>query len=338
MIKKYHVIAYGCQFNKSDGERIARLLEKNGYGKSPAIEGADLVVIVMCSVRQKSVDRVKNKIKTIKNSNLKAKIILTGCVLEADKKFFEKIGIEIKNFKDLEKITPTSSLVPITIGCDNFCSYCVVPYTRGREKHRPVKNILREVKKLIKNGIDEITLIGQNVNSYKSNVKSNPKSKLQIVGHNFADLLRIINDLPGNFKIKFLTNHPKDMSEKLIQAIAECEKVKKEIHLPFQAGDNTILKKMNRRYTRQDYLLLVKKIRQVIPDVVLTTDIIVGFPGETKKQFEKTIEVMKKACFHRAFIAKYSPRAGTAAFKLKDDVPLDEKKRREQVLLALLKK
>lgn len=322
---RYYIRAFGCQFNKSDGERIAKVLEKKGYSQSPFLDGADLVVIIACSVRQQAVDKIKNQILKTKMTKKNAKIVLTGCVLGSDKKWFEAMGCEVKNFKGLEKIKSVSGLVPIGFGCDNFCTYCVVPYTRGREKYRNPKEIISEVKHLIKQGVEEITLIAQNVNSYQS-------GKVD-----FADLLKAINNLEGNFQIRFLTNHPKDMSDKLIEAVARLNKVKKQIHLPFQAGDNAILKKMNRKYTREQYLKLVAKIRKAIPNVELTTDVIVGFPGETKKQFQETVGVIKRCRFKQVFIGKYSPRAGTAAFKMKDDVPLEEKRKREQILLKIMK-
>ncbi|MDD5750293.1 MAG: MiaB/RimO family radical SAM methylthiotransferase [Candidatus Pacebacteria bacterium] len=318
---KYFIRAFGCQFNKADAERISQLLEKKGYKRSPIATRADLIVILMCSVRQKSVDKVKYQISNIRNTNKKAKIILTGCVLEADKEMFERMGVEIKKFADLERFTPITGLITIGQGCDNFCSYCVVPYTRGREKYRSQAAIVKETKHLIGKGIKEITLVAQNVNSYP----------------NFTGLLQKITKLPGDFKVKFLTNHPKDFSDELIKEMAKNPKIIKYVHLPFQAGDNEILKKMNRHYTRQGYLKLISKIRKAMPEVGITTDIIVGFPGETEQQFAKTIEVVEKAGFKQAFVAKYSPRPGTAAFCLKDNVPLEEKKRREQALLNLIK-
>ncbi|MEK7482634.1 MAG: tRNA (adenosine(37)-N6)-dimethylallyltransferase MiaA [Patescibacteria group bacterium] len=317
---KYYIVAFGCQFNKADAERISQLFQKKGYKQSPVLSKADLVVILMCSVRQKSVDRIKNYVLNIKNINKKAKIILTGCVLDADKKSFEKMGVEIKKFKDLEKFPPLSGLITIGEGCDNFCAYCVVPYTRGREKYRESKAIIKETKGLIKNGVKEITLVAQNVNSYP----------------NFTGLLQEITALPGDFKVKFLTNHPKDFSDELIAEMAKNNKIIKYVHLPFQSGDNEILRKMNRHYTRADYLKLIAKIRKAMPEVVITTDIIVGFPDETKKQFDKTIEVMKKAHFKQAYIAKYSPRAGTAAYHMADTVPAEEKARREQMLRKVI--
>ena len=318
---RYHIIAFGCQFNKSDAEKISQLLIKKGYSQSPSAIKADLVVILACSVRQKSIDKIKSKILNIKNINKKAKIIISGCVLPTDQPWFKNQNVEIKKFKDLEKFPSITGLITIGKGCNNFCSYCVVPYTRGREKYHSQTAITKTAQGLIKNGIKEITLIAQNVNSYP----------------NFVGLLQKITALKGDFKVKFLTNHPKDFSDKLIEEMAKNPKIIKYVHLPFQAGDNTILKKMNRKYTRQDYLKLIAKIKKTMPEVVITTDIIVGFPGETKAQFTKTIEVMEKVGFKQAFIAKYSPRADTIAFRLKDNVPLEEKQKREQILLKIIK-
>lgn len=326
---RYFIVTYGCQMNRSDSERIAAVLENKGYKPVKNASQADLVVVNICSVRQKAIDKVKEQITRLcaPKSRLKSgrrralpKIILTGCVLDTDKKFFEKLGIEIKQFKKLEKINPKIGFVPIMRGCNNFCSYCVVPYTRGREEYRSQKEIVCEVEHLIKKDIKEITLLGQNVNSYP----------------NFVRLLQKITALPGNFKIKFITNHPKDFSHQLIDEIAQNHKIAKHIHLPIQSGDNRVLKKMKRNYTREQYLALVKKIRIKIPEVEISTDVIVGFPGETKKQFQNTVTLFKKIKFVHAYISKYSPRQGTVAFKLKDNVTLKEKKRREQVLRKLL--
>ncbi|MDD4989986.1 MAG: MiaB/RimO family radical SAM methylthiotransferase [Candidatus Pacebacteria bacterium] len=320
---RYFILVFGCQFNKADAEKISQLLNKKGYKLSPSAAEADLVIILACSVRQKAVNRIYNLISNLKSKILKEqKIILTGCILAEDKKLFEKMGVEIKTFKGLEKFPPLGGLITIGKGCNNFCSYCVVPYTRGREKYKSQAAILKDVKSLIKKGVKEITLVAQNVNSYS----------------NFVGLLQKITALPGNFKVKFLTNHPKDFSDKLIEEMAKNPKIIKYVHLPFQAGDNAILKKMNRHYTRADYLRLIAKIKRAMPEVVITTDIIVGFPGETKAQFQKTIEIVKKVGFSQIYIGKYSPRPGTAAFRLKDNVPMEEKKRREQILLKKIKR
>jgi len=242
--------------------------------------------------------------------------------------------------------TKFSAYVPIIIGCNNFCSYCVVPYTRGPEISRPAEDILDEVKSLVKREYKEIWLLGENVNSYKSQIqiipnysKSNPKSKIQkfkLV--NFSTLLKMVNNIPGNFWLRFTSSHPKDFSDELIKTIAECEKITKYISLPIQSGDDKILKKMNRPYTVAQYKNLVKKIRRKIPNVTLSTDVIVGFPRETKKQFENTVKLFKEIKPDMAYIAQYSPRPGTTAFKMKDNISHQEKEKRDKVLTEVLKK
>jgi tRNA-2-methylthio-N6-dimethylallyladenosine synthase len=378
--------------NYSDSERIAAVLEKAGYQKTLSEGEADLIVINACSVRKSAVDRIAGnfkKYKKYKKKNPNLKIILTGCVLESDRKRFEKLfdlviscsefnchpelvsgsaeninltvpmspellaikvgkigGNKRKILKQVQndskqvynndnyfQIQPKyqskiSAYVPIMTGCNNFCSYCVVPYTRGKEYSRSVDEILDEIRNLIKNGYKEIILLGQNVNSYKSGMTG-------VV--TFSELLRLINDISGNFWIRFLTSHPKDMTEELIKTIAECEKVTPYVHLALQSGDDKILKKMNRKYTTKHFLNLIEITRKYIPNVVITTDIIVGFPTETEKQFQNTVEVIKKAKFDMAYINKYSPRAGTASAKLKDDIEWQEKKKRENILNKILK-
>jgi tRNA dimethylallyltransferase len=322
---EYFIKTYGCQMNESDSERIAGFLENKGYKSAPNMEGADLIVVNACSVRQSAIDRILG-LKT-KFKKLKARKILTGCILKSDKKkfkeFFDEI-LDINKFlgKDYLYLKPKylyrdSAFVPIMTGCDNFCAYCVVPYTRGKEISRPIKEIIDEVRYLIKQGYKEITLLGQNVNSYK---------------YGFSRVLKELNSLPGDFKIYFITNHPKDFSDELIDTIAKCKKVAKEIHLPLQSGDNQILKKMNRGYTIEQYKNLVKKIKKKIPNVKISTDVIVGFPEETKKQFENTVKLFKQIKFSKAYINKYSTRAGTEATKLKDNVSWNEKKRRWKIL------
>jgi len=306
--------------NESDSERIASFLEKKGYKSAPNMKGADLIVINACSVRQTAIDRIFGLKQ--KFARLKAKKVLTGCVLKSDKKKFKEFFDEILDIKEFLgnnylSILCSSTFVPIMTGCDNFCSYCVVPYVRGREISRKPEQIIKQVKDLIRKKYKEITLLGQNVNSYK---------------YGFAKLLKKLNSLPGNFKIKFLTNHPKDVSDELINTIAKSKKIAKEIHLPIQSGDNQILKKMNRGYTVKQYKNLVKKIHREIPNVKISTDVIVGFPKETKKQFENTVKLFKQIKFDKAYINKYSPRADTAAANLRDNVPWKEKKRRWKVL------
>ena len=344
--------------NLSDAERIASVLESIKYKKTSNINEADLIVVTMCSVRQSAVDRVyglDEKFRKLKDSNKQLITILTGCILKRDRKKMSEIFeyvLDIKNIKKLPQIlknqtnhisgdrlkydtnyldiTPKyaskfSANVPIMTGCNNFCSYCVVPYTRDREISRPAEEIISEIKNLIKNGCKEIWLLGQNVNSYRD-------SKT-----NFPKLLKMINDIPGNFWIRFTSSHPKDFNDEVINVMAECKKVTPYLNLPVQSGDDKILRAMNRHYTVKDYKNKIKKLRKNIPDISLSTDIIVGFSGETKKQFENTAKLFREIKFDMAYINKYSPRAGTAAAKLKDNVSWDEKKRREKVLTEILK-
>jgi len=375
---RYFILTFGCQMNYSDSERIASVLEKIGYKKSQKPEMADLILINMCSVRQMAVDRVYGKINDfikLKNKNRKIKIVITGCILKSDKqKLKEKVDL-ILDIKDLEKLPKMlgswysipkeenylrikpkyqsvfSAPVPIMTGCNNFCSYCAVPYTKGREISRPSEEILLEIRNLIKKNYKEIWLLGQNVNSYHSpistNVATNDTNRhsrklvpklVNIRDINFPKLLKVVNDIPGKFWIRFTSPHPKDFSDELINAVAESEKVTPYLNLPVQSGDDGILKKMNRPYNITHYKNLVKKIRKKIPDITLTTDVIVGFPGETKKQFKNTAKLFKEIKYDMAYIARYSPRPGTAASKLKDNVSFKEKEKRRLILNEILKK
>ena len=328
---KYRIITYGCQMNKSDSERIASFLEKIGYQPAQKESEADLILVNMCSVRQSAVDRVYGlfpKFEKLKTKNYKLKTILTGCILKEDKAKFRKIFDEIWEKTPVEKFRVPSKFIPISNGCNWNCAYCVVPFTRGKLVCRSHDEILEEVKAAVARGFKEIWLLGQNVNDYTS--PTNPVIK-------FPELLKLVNDIPGDFQIRFTSPNPANFTDKLIDTIARCQKVAHYLHLPVQSGDDEILKKMRRPYTVEQYKDLVKKIRKKIPDINLSTDIIVGFPGETKKQFENTVKLMKEIKFDMAYIAKYSPRPGTAAFQMKDDVPWQEKKRRENILRALLK-
>lgn len=362
---KYFIKTYGCQMNESDSERIEAVLEKYNHKKISKMEEADFIIVNLCSVRQTAVDRIygqwsaKSKLRKNKEA---PKIILTGCILSADKKRFSKrvdLIFDVREMERLEeflkkegswrkktdltardrdnelnisylRVDPkykhsTHAFVPIMTGCNNFCSYCVVPYTRGEEKSRPAKDIVKEVERLVSDGYKEITLLGQNVNSYRD--------KLPTPDIYFADLLCLLNGIKGDFKISFITNHPKDMKLSLIKAIAKCDKVVKYIHLPFQSGDDEILKKMNRKYTQEDYLSLIKKIRKNIPGVKFSTDVIVGFPGETLRQFNETLKVIKKVDFDIVYVNKYSPREGTVSSKkYPDDITWEEKKRRWKIV------
>jgi len=347
--KKYHIITFGCQMNKSDSERIAGDLESKGYQPASNTNEADLIVVNMCSVRQSAVDRVYGlfpKFKKLREKKPKLKTVLTGCILKEDKRKFTKRFDQILKIGDLLKYQPKyqnnfRAFIPISNGCNNFCSYCVVPYVRGPLVCRPYEEIIDEVKNLIKKGYKEIWLLGQNVNSYgvQRGTDAEPSTELtrKKKAVNFAKLLKMVNDIPGDFRIRFTSSHPADFTDELIDVMANSKKVAKYLHLPVQSGDNQILKKMNRPYTAEKYKNLVKKIRKKIPDINLSTDVIVGFPGETKKQFENTVKLFKEIKFNIAYIAKYSPRPGTTAFRLKDNIPLKEKKRREKILREILK-
>jgi tRNA-2-methylthio-N6-dimethylallyladenosine synthase len=355
----YFIFTLGCQMNISDSQRIARVLESCGLKPSSEKE-ADLIVVNACSVRQSAVDRIYGKLKNWPGK----KILITGCVLPHDKeKLAQKVDL-IFDIKDLPKLPrllskifdknyhaipplipktynlkprgQSQAFVPIMTGCDNFCSYCAVPYTRGREVSRPEKEIIKEVKELISQGVKEITLLGQNVNSYGKKIKMQ-KSKLSKKPP-FVQLLEKLVKIPGDFKIKFLTSNPWDFSNELIDIIAKEPKISKEIHLPVQSGDDEILRKMNRPYTVEQYLKLISNLKSQISNLYLSTDIIVGFPSETKKAFENTIKLCKKAKFAKAYIAQYSPRPGTAAYKLKDNVSKEEKKSRWKILNKLINK
>jgi len=371
-MKTYHIITIGCQMNVSDSERVANYLENLGYSWTDDKNNSSVVITTTCGVRQSAENRVYSLIPDIKKINPACKVVLTGCLsdrpdvqrrLKDDVDIWmpitqletlaEKLGEEMPKFPDSGslggylKIQPKyqstfSAFVPIGNGCNNFCTYCVVPYARGRETYRDAMEIVDEAKALVEKGYKEITLIAQNVNSYKSH-------NAQRITHNeinFPKLLRMVNDIPGDFWLRFTTSNPKDMGDELIDAIAESEKACKYIHLPVQSGDNEILAKMNRHYTREHYLDLITKIRNKLnvdngvwePKVLITTDVIVGFPGETREQFENTLSLFEEAKFDMAYIGQYSPRYGTPAAKMKDDVSLEEKAQREKDLTVVLRK
>ncbi len=331
---KYYIITYGCQMNKSDSERLAAQMSKKRYQPAENLARADLVIINACAVRQSAVDRIYGKIRRLRQTQPWSKIFLTGCLLPFDKKRLQEQAEDIWPAADLflrpKRQSCKKAFLPIMNGCNNFCSYCAVPHTRGREKSRPAKEIIQEAKELIRKGCQEITLLGQNVNSYQP-----PRQKQK---NSFPALLQKISQLEGNFTVTFLTSHPKDMSDKLIKAIAQNKKISKEIHLPVQSGDDQILKKMNRGYKVEDYEKLIRKIKKDIPQAKISTDIIVGFPGETKLQFKNTLKLGRKIGFSKIYAACYSPRPNTVAAKLKDDVPMIEKKSRKEAILALIKK
>lgn len=354
--KTYYIVTFGCQMNISDSENISGLLESLNFKKAENEDSADILIYNTCSIRETAEDRIfglNKKIKNLKLKNLNLKIILTGCIthykeeelkrrlpyidnvvkikdFEKIKNLAESLNTENSNQINLNPFIPKyksffRASVSISTGCDNFCSYCIVPYSRGRENSRPTDNILKEVEYLAKNNYKEIWLLGQNVNSY--NFKKN----------NFAKLLKTINKIPGDFWIRFTSPHPKNFSDDLINEMASREKFPRYLNLPAQSGDNEILKKMNRNYTREEYIKLAEKIKIAMPGIALSTDVIVGFPGETKKQFQNTASLFKKIKFDMAYISEYSERPKTlAAKKFKDDIPKKEKKERKKILTEIL--
>ncbi len=368
--------------NKSDSERIAGVLEKLEFKPAEKTGLADLVVFNICSVRQSAIDRARAQIQNVQK-NEKHKIILTGCILNKDKrelskycdgifsidqlaqlpKMLKKLGFKIdttKNQKIKHYLTiapkcqsPLIAYVPIMTGCNNFCSYCVVPYVRGREISRPAQEIVYEVENLVKRGVKEVWLLGQNVNRYRSKSKIPRPTAVSGLGKNqrpkiinFAKLLKMINNVPGDFWIRFTSSHPKDFSDDLIETMAKCHKVPPYLNLPIQSGDDNVLKAMNRPYRVKDYKKLVEKIRAAFKKnrqeleqfVFLSTDAIVGFPGETKKQFQNTKKTFKEIKFSAGYISRYSPRPQTSAAKLGDNISPQEKKQREKELVKIIEK
>jgi tRNA-2-methylthio-N6-dimethylallyladenosine synthase len=325
--------------NKAESERLGSLFEETGYHYVPNVTDADLIVINTCVVRQNAEDRAVHKLqnfKPLKKARPDIILAVTGCWVESNtdqlKKtfpfvdYFFKAGEcppwvdRAKWLQALPKEPQQATYVPIIHGCNNFCAYCVVPYRRGREKSRPLSEIVCEVKELVSRGTREITLLGQNVDSYGHDLPEKPA---------LSDLLIELNDIEDLYRIRFLTNHPKDMSLRLIKTVAHLEKVCKNITLPAQAGSNEILKVMRRGYTIEEYRRLVNEIRSEIPDVGLVSDIIVGFPSETEIQFQQTVNLLTELRFDTVHLAAYSPRPGTiAAREMVDNVSAEDKKRR----------
>ncbi|HEX74031.1 MAG TPA: tRNA (N6-isopentenyl adenosine(37)-C2)-methylthiotransferase MiaB [Dehalococcoidia bacterium] len=337
---QYYIWTIGCQMNKAESERIGSYLEQLGYQATATAEEADFIVLNSCVVRQSAENRVINKLNSLKFlKRLKPGITLalTGCLVNSEidqlrKSFpyvdyFFKPGdypLWMEKQNKLRKILPQhpspSTFVTIIQGCDNFCSFCIVPYRRGRERSRRPVEIIGEVKELVGRGAKEVTLLGQNVDSYGYDLQDKP---------DLAELLSQINTIDGLARIRFLTNHPKDMSHKLIEAIAYLDKVCELICLPVQSGDNNILKAMRRGYTSEHYRQLVEQIRNKVAGVALSTDVIVGFPSESPGQFQQTVNLLSELRFDTVHIATYSPRPGTIASRqFEDDVPMAEKKER----------
>ena len=334
----YYIWTIGCQMNKAESERLGSFLEQLGYQPVATAEEADLVVLNTCVVRHSAENRVTNKLnalKFLKRSRPALTLAVTGCLVNSEvqelKKSFPQVDyffkpgdypqwLEKQDKLSLPRQPAPSTFAPIIQGCDNFCSYCIVPYRRGREKSRLVEEIIGEVKELVHRGVKEVTLLGQNVDSYGHDLPGRP---------DLAHLLGELNALDGLARIRFVTNHPKDMSTRLIGAIARLDKVCEHISLPIQSGDNDILRAMRRGYTVEHYCQLVAQIRCQIPEIALSTDVIVGFPWESQPQFQRTVNLLRELRFDTVHVAAYSPRPGTiAAREYEDSISPAEKKER----------
>ena len=392
---KYYILTMGCQLNENDSEKISGMIENMGYTLTDEILDADLVVYNTCCVRENAEEKLFGKLGEVKKQKeAKGTIIAIGGCMMQEKHIVDKIKKSYKydvifgthtlqNFpKDLynaiienKKITDILDIdgeiieglpikradnirasVTIMNGCNNFCTYCIVPYVRGRERSRAPEDILNEIKELASQGYKEITLLGQNVNSYMRVEREKAKAEerggklkdgndCEIIKKNalsnaskidsFAKLLRAVNEIDGIEKIKFISPHPKDFTDDVIDAIRDCDKVSKFIHLPLQSGSTEVLKVMNRVYTKEQYLELVEKMKERIPNVKFSTDIIVGFPGETEEDFEDTLDVVRKVKFEQIFMFIYSRRKGTPADKMENQVPEEVKHKRFDRLKAL---
>ena len=367
MEKKLKILTYGCQMNVAESERIAGQLKKIGYALTDDVGAADLILINTCCVRETAEDKINGKIGEMKKYKIANPALIfgiVGCMAQKDGekilkrsphvdfvlgtgqrgeilKIVENLESARKKFVDIsnvsgevetEKISPirggkVSAFVPIMYGCNNFCTYCIVPYVRGRERSRKPDEIFSEIEEAIQNGFKEITLLGQNVNSYGKEF-----------GKNFAELLGEVDKISGIERLRFMTSHPKDLSDDLIYAMANGKNICEHIHLPVQYGSNKILQKMNRVYTVEKYLELVKKIRAEIPEISLTTDLIVGFPGETDDDLKETLEFLEKVQFDMAFTFIYSERSGTPAVNFPEKVDDETKHRRLDELMKLQNK
>lgn len=367
-MKKFHIATFGCQMNKHDSERMAGLLRAHGYAPADSSDDAQIIIFNTCMVREHAEERFfgnLNNLRARKKAEPDLIIAVGGCVAQKERELIFKkaphtdivfgthnmpnLGHMIESIEqgrqaicditDAIETMPTTlpsmraekhhAWVPIIIGCNNFCTYCIVPHTRGRELSRPIEDILSEVERLVADGVIEITLLGQNVNSYGRDIYKRSE---------FARLLLELEKVEGLRRIRFATSHPKDLTEDIIGAIAESNKVCEHIHLPVQAGSNTILKAMNRKYTKEDYLKTVEKIYAAIPGVSLTTDIMVGFPGETEDDFLHTLDVVEKARYDSAFTFIFSPREGTLAARMDNQIPASAKADRFDRLVKLQNK
>ena len=360
--RTFHIQTFGCQMNERDSETLAGMLTEMGYSEEPARDEASIIIINTCSVREHADERffgTLGQLKRVKAKRPDTLVCLCGCMMQQQhiidrvetkfpwvdvifgthnihnfpkliKAVAEQKEHQVEVFPDGGEIVeglPSKrkfrhkAFVNITFGCNNFCTYCIVPYTRGRERSRKASDIIAEIKRLAADGEKEVTLLGQNVNSYKGEEADGSIC-------DFPDLLRMVEGVDGIERIRFMTSHPKDLSPKLINEFKENKKLCGHIHLPFQAGSDDVLKRMNRRYTSEQYLSLLESLREARPDIAVSTDIIVGFPGETEEDFEKTLELCEKAKFDSAFTFIYSVRKGTPAEKYEDQIPEDVKHER----------
>ena len=373
---KYVILTMGCQLNENDSEKIAGMLENMGYEKTEKLEDADFIAFNTCCVRENAEDRLFGKLGEVKKyKESRGTIIAIGGCMMQEKHIVEKLKqsypffdivfgthtlhklpediynslISRKRIEDILDIDgevieglpikrddSIKASVLIMNGCNNFCTYCIVPYVRGRERSRKAEDIISEIKMLAHEGYKEITLLGQNVNSYMRVERENGEDVGEI--NSFAKLLKEINKIEGIERIRFVSPHPKDFTDDVIQAIKNCEKVCKIIHLPLQSGSSKILKQMNRKYTKEQYLKLVEKMKKEIPNIVFSTDIIVGFPGETEEDFEDTLDVVEKVCFEQVYMFIYSRRVGTPADKMENQVPEEIKHERFDRLKKLVEK
>ncbi len=361
-MRKYHITTFGCQMNVSDSERIASVLEAMNFTVSQTEAEADVLIYNTCSVRQKSENRIlgsRDKWQMMKKNNPNMVIGVTGCMVahkgydfqrklpEVDitfdiqelpklpQKLAQTMGIDLETpeYSDYLHVLPKTKnkfqiSVPIMTGCNNFCSFCIVPFTRGREKSRSVTEVIAEIKKFVKEGAKEVMLLGQNVNSYRG-LKDDGKQA------SFAYLLHEVAAIPGVERILYTSPHPKDMTDDVIEAHATLKNLCPTVHLPVQSGSSAILRKMNRFYTKESYLDLVQKFYDRVPGITISTDIIVGFCGETEADFQHTLDLYRKAQFDLVYIGMYSPRPHSLAYKMNDDIPRTEKERRFHELHAL---
>lgn len=364
--KYFSILTYGCQMNEEDSEKLSGMLKRIGYTKTEDIEKASIILFNTCCVRENAENKVfgnLGRIKKLKEKNKDLIVGICGCMMQqkgmADKvlskfpfvniifgthnayKFPEYLnrvkteGVQVKEILNKEtdivegipvdRESSVKAFVTIMYGCNNFCTYCIVPYVRGRERSRKPEEIIKEIKELVSNGYKEVTLLGQNVNSYGKGLEE----KIS-----FAKLLRMINEVEGLERVRFMTSHPKDLNEEVIEAIKDCDKLCEQIHLPVQSGSNRILKEMNRHYDRERYMYLINKIKKEIPNVAITTDIIVGFPGETDEDFNDTLSLVKEVSYDSAFTFIYSRRNHTPADKMENQVPDEVKHERFNKLVA----